>query len=478
MLFNSLTFIVFFVTVYALYLALRRRLTAQNALLLIASYFFYGYWDWRFLSLILISTIADYALGLAISNAPAKNGPGQRRRKLLVAASATINLSLLGFFKYFNFFADSLVDLLSLVGMSADPVTLRVVLPVGISFYTFQTMSYTIDIYRGRIEPTHNLLNFAVFVAFFPQLVAGPIERAARLLPQVERPRKITAPMVDSGLFLVLWGFFKKVVVADNAGLIADQIFNSYTAYSGLALVVGVLAFSFQIYGDFSGYSDIARGVSKLMGFDLMVNFKLPYFALNPSDFWRRWHISLSSWLRDYLYFPLGGNRGGSRRTYCNLGLTMLLGGLWHGAAWNFVIWGCFHGLILILYRRFERRPMDTNPWSGEYNGLVILGKMTLMFSLTLVGWLIFRATSVDQIAYMLTHASLKPTPESVRLLLKLGFFVLPLLVVQVYQYIMNDLLVLVHTRLSVRIPAYGALLCGILFFGVRDSIEFIYFQF
>jgi D-alanyl-lipoteichoic acid acyltransferase DltB (MBOAT superfamily) len=478
MLFNSVVFLGFFGVVYTLYLSLQRSRRGQNLLLLVASYVFYGYWDWRFLSLIFVSTLTDYSVGLLLGKTDDVAPADRRLRKALLTCSVAVNLSLLGFFKYFNFFADSFADFLSLVGLKADPVTLNIVLPVGISFYTFQTLSYTIDIYRKKVKPTKNLLNFALFVAFFPQLVAGPIERAANLLPQVERPRRIRLEQVNTGLFLVLWGYFKKVVVADNAGLIADQVFNNYTDHTGLAVLIGVLAFSVQIYGDFSGYSDIARGISRLMGFELMVNFRLPYFALNPSDFWQRWHISLSSWLRDYLYIPLGGNRRGSFNTYRNLSITMLLGGLWHGAAWNFVIWGAFHGLILVAYRRFERVDMHADPWSGQYSHLAVRGKMLLMFGLTLLGWLIFRSTSVEQIAYMLSHISLAPSGQSLRLLAKLIFFALPLALVQLYQYRTRDLLILTKLPIVARVLLYSFMLTWIFVFGVRESIEFIYFQF
>lgn len=475
MLFNSLTFVVFFLVVYAAYLVTQRSLRAQNLMLLAASYVFYGAWDWRFLSLIAASTLIDYTIGLRLG-ALQNQADAAPRRKLLVTMSVAANLGLLGVFKYFNFFADSLVGLLNAVGIHADAVTLRIVLPVGISFYTFQTLSYTIDVYRGRLQPTRNLINFALFVAFFPQLVAGPIERASRLLPQLEKPRSPTVWQVDSGIFLILWGYFKKVVIADRAGLMVDQVFNNYTDHTGLILCVAVLAFSVQIYADFSGYSDIARGLSRLMGIELMVNFKLPYFALNPSDFWQRWHISLSSWLRDYLYIPLGGNRRGN--VYRNLMLTMLLGGLWHGAAWNFVIWGGFHGGILILYRRWEKTPMHEDPWEGPHRTGVVLGKMTLMFGLTLVGWLIFRATSPEQILYFVRNASLMPSRTGAALLGKLAFFASPLVVMQLFQYRSRDLLVACRAPDSMRMLLYAGLFIGILFFGVRESIEFIYFQF
>ncbi|MCB8943379.1 MAG: MBOAT family protein [Ardenticatenaceae bacterium] len=478
MLFNSGTFFVFFVIVYSLYLLLNKQLRWQNVLLLLASYVFYGKWDWRFLTLIAISTLVDFFLGRAIHRLPNDTSANQQQRKRLLFISMSVNLGILGFFKYFNFFADSFVDLLNLVGLTADPLTLNIILPVGISFYTFQTMSYCIDIYRQQLEPTDNLLDFAVFVAFFPQLVAGPIERAVNLLPQVQKPRRITIEQINIGLYLILWGLFKKMVIADNAGLIADTIFNNYTDYNGLEILIGILAFSAQIYGDFSGYSNIARGISKLMGFELMINFRLPYFALNPTDFWQRWHISLSSWLRDYLYIPLGGNRGSKWFTYRNLMLTMVLGGLWHGAAWNFVLWGAFHGTILIIYRVLEKRPIHLNPWQGDYNRLIVLLRMGLMFILTLFGWLLFRAHSLDQISYMITHISFATSSTSLELGKELLFYVTPLFLVELGQYISRDLLWITKWPQAARILVYSIILIWIIVFGARESLEFIYFQF
>lgn len=478
MLFNSGIFLAFFAIVYLVYLLLGRRVQWQNGLLLVSSYYFYGRWDWRFLSLIVVSTLVDFFVGRAIGAIPADTPANQAQRKRLLILSMLINLGILGFFKYFDFFATSFADLFNLVGFHADPVTLEIILPVGISFYTFQTMSYTIDIYRQQLKPTTDLLDFAVFVAFFPQLVAGPIERAVSLLPQVAHPRRITAEQINTGFYLVIWGYFKKMVIADNVGVLADSVFNNYSSLEGLAILLGVLAFALQIYGDFSGYSDIARGISRLMGFELMVNFRLPYFALNPTDFWQRWHVSLSSWLRDYLYIPLGGNRQGKWRTYRNLLLTMLLGGLWHGAAWNFVIWGGFHGAILILYRLLEKRPIYQNPWGGEFNKLVVLVRMMLMFCLTLIGWLIFRSHSVAQIGYMLTHASFKVSSFSLILLAEIVFFSFPLVLIEIYQYMSRDLLLLTRLPTLMRIIVYGLIIIWTLIFGARESLEFIYFQF
>ena len=471
MLFNSFTFILFFFITYILYLLFKKNLKSQNILILISSYVFYGYWDWRFLFLIALSTVIDFSIGKKLGKTILQN-----KRKQLLAISVIANLSILGFFKYFNFFAQSTTELLQIFGFNADSVTLNIILPVGISFYTFQTMSYTIDVYRKKLKPTTNFLNFAVFVSFFPQLVAGPIERAVNLLPQVAAKRIISKEMINAGIFLILWGFFKKVVIADNCAIISNSVFNNYESFQNIDLLIGVLAFTFQIYGDFSGYSDIARGISKMLGFELMVNFRLPYFAISPSDFWNRWHISLSSWLRDYLYFPLGGNRSGNYKTYRNLLLTMLLGGLWHGAAWNFVIWGAFHGIILIMYRLFEKQQPQTSIQPN--NNLTKVPLIGIMFILTIFGWLIFRANSVDQIWYFISNFSFQSTSTSGNLWFNLLFFISPLIIVQIFQHIKKDLLVVLKMPTIFIAVLYAFLLIWITVFGARESTEFIYFQF
>lgn len=473
MLFNSLTFLVFFFIVYSLYLSLRFNYRYQNTLLLIASYIFYGSWNWKFLFLLLLSSIVDFFVGRAIYF---NENPLTRKYYLII--SILTNLSILGFFKYSNFFVESFVQLLNVFGMSADHITLNIILPVGISFYTFQTMSYTIDIYRHRLEPAHNFFDFALFVSFFPQLVAGPIERATNLLPQILSPRKITLSMVDSGIFLILWGLFKKVVIADNVAVISNQVFNGYINLDGLDLIIGILAFTVQIYCDFSGYSDIARGICKLLGFELMVNFRLPYFALNPSDFWNRWHISLSSWLRDYLYISLGGNRKGNLNTYRNLILTMLLGGLWHGASWNFIIWGAYHGSILSIYRLFHANRQNTDPWSSRYSNIILIFKLLSMFTLTLIGWVIFRCQSVHQIVYMLQHSLFLSFDINAKNGFDFLFYSLPLVIIQVWQHLSGDLLIVTKQISLIRGGIYGLLLFGIIVFGARESMEFIYFQF
>ena len=378
MLFNSWSFIPFLLTVLGLYYALPHR--AQNRLLLVASYVFYGAWDVRFLGLLIFSTTVDYVVGRLLGATV-----DERKRKAILLLSIATNLGLLGFFKYFNFFAESFAALTDQLGWNVHPTTLRVILPVGISFYTFQSLSYTIDVYRRRQEPERSLLDLATFVAFFPQLVAGPIERVQKLLPQIKAPRRTTRAQVQEGLWLILWGLFKKVAVADNLAIFVDRAFASEVPDGGPRALLAVYAFALQIYGDFSGYTDIARGVAKLMGFEMMRNFDRPYLAANPADFWRRWHISLSSWLRDYLYIALGGNRRGPARTYVNLLLTMLLGGLWHGAAWTFVLWGLFHGLLVAIHRAWQSKPIP--------RALAVVGT----FHLVCLGWLLFRATSVAQ---------------------------------------------------------------------------------
>jgi alginate O-acetyltransferase complex protein AlgI len=466
MLFNSLVFVAFFAVVYPAYVLLQGRLRLQNLLLLAGSLLFYGWWDWRFLVLLIVTSTVHFAVAAAIHERP-----DEVARKRLITGAVAMDLVVLGFFKYFGFFVDSAERAVATVGWDVSGPALQIVLPVGISFYTFQTMSYTIDVYRRELKPTRDYLDFLLFVTFFPQLVAGPIERATALLPQVQLPRRITLEGVEAGVWLVLWGAFKKVVIADNIALVANEIFNEHEQYHGLDLFLGTLAFTVQIYGDFSGYTDIARGIAKLMGFELMLNFRLPYFAVSPSDFWQRWHISLSSWLRDYLYIPLGGNRGGEWRTARNLWLTMLLGGLWHGAAWNFVAWGAYHGLILVFFRWFA--PRDPT-WRGE--PVRYVAQVGLMFALTMAGWVLFRCDSPAQIAHFFTGMSWVPSAHSAGFARTIAAFSLPLLVVQIAQHATGDLLVMPKLRL--REPVYAACFVALVLFGVDEAVEFIYFQF
>jgi len=471
MLFNSLDFILFFAAVYGLYLVLRHR--AQNWLLLVSSYFFYGCWDWRFLSLIFVSTLLDYVCGLQIHRAKTEG-----RRKCFLGLSMISNLGLLFFFKYFGFFAESAQVLFQRFGMEMDWVTLHFILPVGISFYTFQTMSYTIDIYRRQLKPTDDFIDFAVFVAFFPQLVAGPIERASHLLPQVQLPRMINYPMIREGAWLILFGYVKKVVIADNMSPLVAAVFDHPEQAHGLSIATATVAFAFQIYGDFSGYTDIARGISKLMGFDIMINFRMPYFSLNPQDFWKRWHISLSTWLRDYLYIPLGGNRGGSFATYRNLSLTMLLGGLWHGASWHFVAWGAYHGLLLIAHRLVQPVLSLVRPSTAVGNRIWWLARLAVFFVLTCFGWMLFRINSLSDLPILL-HNLCSPFEWNGKMALLTLFCMLPpLLFMDIAQEKTGDLLVVKRWAWPVRLAVYGTLCAYIVMVGWVERIEFIYFQF
>jgi D-alanyl-lipoteichoic acid acyltransferase DltB (MBOAT superfamily) len=401
MLFNSFEFVAFFAVVLLVYPRLQHR--AQNVFLLLASYYFYACWDWRFTGLLATSTVVDYCVAHALA---AEERAGRRRALLLV--SLITNLGILGFFKYFDFFIASAVELLSGMGVSTNPFLLRVLLPVGISFYTFQTLAYTIDVYRRSQEPTRDFIAFGVYVAYFPQLVAGPIERASRLLPQILSPRAVTTQQWASGAQLILWGYVKKVAVADSLAPYVDAAFANPENVSGGTLLLAVYCFALQIYCDFSGYSDIARGVSRLLGIELMENFKQPYLSRNITEFWRRWHVSLSTWLRDYLYIPLGGNRQGAGKQYRNLMLTMLLGGLWHGAGWTFVVWGGLHGIYLAAHKYMTQNrkvglgeaPRDAGAW-GRY----ILGVVGT-FHLVCLAWVFFRAESID-VAYQMLSTML-----------------------------------------------------------------------
>ena len=388
MLFNTTTFLQFFLAFLFGYYLCRNKLAARNALIVASSYLFYGWWDYRFLVLLFFSTLLDYIAARRIETTT-----HPRARTLWLLASITGNLGILGFFKYWNFFAESTAALCSSVGWTLHPFTLNIILPVGISFYTFQTMSYTIDVYRRRITAETNLITFASFVSFFPQLVAGPIERATSLLPQFRETRTITQADIETGIWLMAWGLFKKVVVADNLAPLVDQIFSG-TPAGGAVVTLGTLAFAMQIYGDFSGYSDIARGLARLLGFHLMVNFRTPYFAADLRDFWSRWHISLSTWLRDYLYIPLGGSRAGPARTATNLMITMTLGGLWHGAAVPFLLWGLWHGVALGWQRSFARLGFRV-PWLIRF----IATQLVVQY-----GWLLFR--SGDWTTLVVMHTS------------------------------------------------------------------------
>ena len=475
MVFTSLHFVVFFAVVYALYRVLPHRL--QNWMLLSASYYFYASWDWRFLSLLLGSTIVDFLVGRYLG----REDVPQPKRRLALVISLVFNLGMLGIFKYFGFFERSLIALAGWFGWHIDGVTLNVILPIGISFYTFMTISYVIDVYRREIRPTAHLFDFALFVAYFPHLVAGPILRASLLLPQIERPRLVTVEKVAGGLWLVGWGCFQKMFVADNLAPLVDTVFGASATPTGADVLVAAWAFAFQIYGDFAGYSNIARGVSRMMGIELNVNFRFPYFVISPQEFWRHWHISLSTWLRDYLYIPHGGNRHGTWQTSRNLFITMALGGLWHGAAWTFVIWGLYQGGALVVGRSIEQwaRRAGVAVRHGLSVPRLLLG--IVMFQVTCYGWLIFRADSFAQLSRLsqLLFTDFRVTATTLdSLLLPLLQFVTPLLVVHIYQARHDSEDAPLGLPILVRYALYGAVFYCVLLWGDFAGAQFIYFQF
>jgi len=394
MLFNSLDFAIFLPIVFLLYwFVFNKKVSYQNVLVVLASYIFYGWWDWTFLSLILISTIIDYSVGIGLSK---ENN--QTKRKVLLWISIIVNLGFLGFFKYYNFFIDNFISAFSFLGADITAGSLNIILPVGISFYTFQTLSYTVDIYKRKLEPTKDFIAFSAFVSFFPQLVAGPIERATHLLPQFYAKRTFNRDKAVDGLRQILWGLFKKIVIADNCAHYANLIFNNSDAYSGSTLALGAFFFTFQIYGDFSGYSDIAIGTSRLFGVDLRRNFNFPYFSRDIAEFWRRWHISLSTWFRDYLYIPLGGSKGGVWMKVRNTFLIFIISGFWHGANWTFVIWGALNAIYFLplLITKSNRRNLNTIAEGKMFPTMKEFLGMLMTFSLTVLAWVFFRANDLD----------------------------------------------------------------------------------
>lgn len=394
MLFNSFNFLLFLPVVFVLYwFVTNKSLKAQNWLLLFASYYFYSCWDWRFLFLLAFSTFLDYYTGLKIHNSESKFW-----QKAWLIISIGTNLGFLMFFKYFNFFADSFAGLLQGFGLNASYTTLNIILPVGISFYTFHGLSYVLDIYNKRIVPTTNWVQYSLFVSFFPLLVAGPIERATHLLPQVEKPRNFRYEQAIDGLKQFLWGLIKKVVIADNCAQIANQIFNNSDQYSGTVLVLGAVLFSFQIYGDFSGYTDMALGTARLFGFELLKNFNYPYFSRNIAEFWKRWHISLSSWFRDYLYFPLGGSRGSLAMTIRNTFIIFIVSGFWHGANWTFIVWGALNALFIMpsVIWKDKTRATSVVAEGKSLPSLYEAGQVLLTFALATFAWIFFRAKSLS----------------------------------------------------------------------------------
>ena len=474
MLFNTFDFFYFFIFVFLFYCILNHKW--QNRMLLVASYVFYGYWDYRFLSLIILSTIIDYFCGKKIYKSI-----NSSQKKLFLYLSIIGNLSILGFFKYCNFSIENIQLLLSILGISTDLYSLQVVLPVGISFYTFQTMSYTFDIYNNKIKPTNKIFDFALFVAFFPQLIAGPIEKARNLLPQILNKRKITLEYICEGLYLIFWGLFLKSFVADNlANSIVNPIFHPGASYNGTEVLVALYAFSFQIFCDFAGYSNMARGLAKCLGFNLRINFDLPYFSTNPKMFWERWHISLSSWFKEYLYIPLGGNRNGKNRTFINLLIVMLIAGLWHGAAWTYVAWGAYHAILLILYH--YSKLIIPNYRISNFTSIKKIQnvlKIVFFYHLICIGWLIFRSDSIEQVNQMIfslfNHFEYSIQGVGLKTLVGYLWILLP---VQIYQHIKNDYYVVFSFKPIFQILFYLLIFYALLFQGVTDYDPFIYFQF
>ena len=475
MLFNSIEFLLFLPTVFFLYwFVFKNQLRAQNVLLLVASYVFYGWWDWRFLSLIIASTFLDYFIAIQLGKTDIP-----KKRKLLLAISLVGNLGMLGFFKYYNFFVSSWIEAWSSVGISMEASTLNIILPVGISFYTFQTLSYTIDVYRKEMEPTKSFIDFAAFVTFFPQLVAGPIERASHLLPQFYKNRTFEYQNAVDGVKLIIWGMLKKVVVADNCAFFVNKIFENPEGYSSGELFVGMVFFAFQIYGDFSGYSDIAIGLSKLFGFDLMVNFKFPYFSRDIAEFWRRWHISLSTWFRDYIYIPLGGSKGTQWFQIRNVMIIFLVSGFWHGANWTYVVWGLFHALMFLplLLFNINRSHLITKSY-----GWLDFAKIGVTFLVVCIGWVFFRADSIADAFQYLTHMlEFKSLGLSLFYKTNANLMIFALSVLAVGILSMQELVWVIKKRELPKISAFGALLLVLLIFfmgSFKNQMDFIYFQF
>lgn len=480
--FNSFEYIIFLLLIVGVYWTLRR-VYLQNILLLIGSYYFYARWDWRFLSLILISTLVDYAVGMLLLRT---NHIHKRRGLLLI--SVMVNLGILGFFKYYNFFVESFVDLLHVIGIQAHNTTLQIILPVGISFYTFQTLSYTIDVYRKELAPRRNLLNFALFVSFFPQLVAGPIERASRLLPQIETPRSITPKDIESGLLLILLGLFKKIAIADVAAVLIDsQAFTTPSSVIPAIVLKSVYLFAIQIYADFSAYSDIARGSARLLGFDLMENFNQPYFAQTITEFWRRWHISLSTWLRDYVYIPLNnGIRRITQRQWLVYSAavmgTMFLSGLWHGANYTFILWGLLLGLFQVLQRWFQGAADKwINHKSRTIRHTVVVVRVVFTFHLVLVSWVLFRTPTiryVPDVYRSMAVAMLKGEVFNGIIMWPVWALYGLVLFIDIWQVKSQEHAFTMVFQRPVRIALYTFSLLMMTYFTLKPYVPFIYFKF
>jgi len=484
--FATLEFAFFLVAVYLSYLFLPHRL--QNYLLLVASYFFYGFWDWRFLSLFWLSTLVNFWIGKALGHTD-----NFTKRRWLLILSIIVNFGILGIFKYLGFFVESVVNVLNLMGFTPDIFVLSIILPVGISFYTFQTMSYVVDVYKQELKPTDDLVDFALFIAFFPQLVAGPIERAKNLLSQIQSPRNPTFAQFTRGSYLILLGLFKKIVIADGVAGAVSAIYSADAiSLTTLDVIVATYLFSIQIYCDFSGYSDIARGTAKLFGIEIMTNFRLPFMAINPQDFWNRWHISLSTWLRDYLYIPLGGSRNGELKTHRNLLITFFLSGLWHGAAWHFILWGIYHAFLLSIHRLWQtlwrmikltKAEIVSKPAKQFLRQSIISYTIwiLLFYQLIAYGWMIFRAESLTQVVQfteiLLFHFTFY---LSVNVSLPLATMVaIPLLFIfEIAQFATNDTIFYQKLPMPVKTLLYATMFFILMAGTSNVNNDFIYFAF
>lgn len=479
MFFNSFEYAIFLPIIFIIYwFILNKNLKLQNLFLLISSYFFYSCWDWKFLFLLAFSTILDYISGLKIYNSNT-----QIKKKIWLIISVSINLGFLGFFKYYNFFIESFADLIQKLGFTAHYSTLNIILPVGISFYTFHGLSYVFDIYNKKIIPSHNWIEYALFVSFFPLLVAGPIERATHLLPQIEKPRKFNYELAVNGLKQILWGLFKKIVIADNCAKAVNLIFNSYESQSGGTLFLGAILFSFQIYGDFSGYSDIALGSGKLLGIKLIKNFNYPYFSRSIAEFWRRWHISLSSWFKDYLYIPLGGSKGGTIKRIRNTFIIFLVSGFWHGANWTFILWGGLNALFILpsIIFKTNRNNMDIVAKGKILPNFKEFFQIVYTFLLASFAWIFFRSESLSQ-AFSYINKMFNSIHLPDLSIFNLSLFPLLLLLILVEwkgrenNYAIEKLFY--KSKTCIRWGFYYILIILMLVFGQKNSQEFIYFQF
>jgi D-alanyl-lipoteichoic acid acyltransferase DltB (MBOAT superfamily) len=475
MLFNSIDFAIFLPIVFVLYwFVAQKNLKLQNFLIVVVSYVFYGWWDWRFLSLIIFSTLVDYVIGVLLSKEE-----HAIKRKLYIGISIVVNLGFLGFFKYYNFFLDNFIVAFSFFGQSISGSGLNIILPVGISFYTFQTLSYSIDVYRKKLEPTKDFIAFSAFVCFFPQLVAGPIERASHLLPQFYKKRRFEYEKAVEGVKLIVWGLFKKVVVADNCAFFANKIFENPEIFSSGELILGMVFFAFQIYGDFSGYSDIAIGVSKLFGFDLMTNFKFPYLSRDIGEFWRCWHISLSTWFRDYLYIPLGGSKGTLTKTLINVFIIFVVSGFWHGANWTFIFWGFFHAILFLPLLLLNVNKNNSGSKSYKFKDFF---KIAITFCLVCIGWVFFRADTISVAFQYLIHLfELKSLGFSLFYKSNANLMIFILSIMAILILIIQELIWVINKKDLPIISAFGAFVLVLLIFfmgSFKNQMDFIYFQF